>query len=141
MANLNIRKLVSDRAEGCCEYCMSQEKFSSQAFSIEHIHPLSLGGNNNPDNLALACQGCNNHKYTKTFVPDPETGQDVLLFNPRTDTWLDHFQWNENHTVIKGLTPNGRATVLALKLNRDFLINQRIIYRAYGIHPPRHSVL
>ena len=141
MADLITRQFVTDRAEGCCEYCMSQEKFSSQAFSIEHIYPQSLGGDNDSDNLALACQGCNNHKFTKTFATDPETDQVVMLFNPRSDKWIEHFRWNENYTVLEGLTPIGRATILALKMNRDFLINQRIVYRAYGIHPPRHSVL
>jgi 5-methylcytosine-specific restriction endonuclease McrA len=30
-----------------------------QSFSVEHIVPISQGGNDMLDNLALACQGCN----------------------------------------------------------------------------------
>jgi hypothetical protein len=135
-----IRQLVTDRAYGCCEYCMSQEKFSSQSFSLEHILPKILGGDDELYNLALACQGCNNFKFTKIFVMDKETNNVVYLFNPRQDKWTEHFKWNNNFTVIIGLTSVGKVTVNALQLNQDNLINQRIVYRAYGIHPPEHSV-
>ena len=119
---------------------MSQEKFSSQSFSLEHILPKILGGDDELYNLALACQGYNNFKFTKIFVMDKETNNVVYLFNPRQDKWTEHFKWNNNFTVIIGLTSVGNVTVNALQLNRDNLINQRIVYRAYGIHPPEHSV-
>lgn len=141
MAKQQTRLFVTERARGCCEYCMSQEKYASHVFSIEHIYPEALGGSHNLDNLALACQGCNNFKYTKTTALDPDTDQFVDLFNPRQDMWVEHFRWNENFTVILGITPTGRATVSALRMNRDFLINQRILFRQYNIHPPVHSVL
>ena len=48
-----------------CEYCRSHARFATQAFSVEHVTPRSLGGTTTFDNLALACQGCNNHKYIK----------------------------------------------------------------------------
>jgi hypothetical protein len=34
-----LRRTVTERAKGCCEYCQSQEMFSTQIFSIEHILP------------------------------------------------------------------------------------------------------
>jgi hypothetical protein len=135
-----MRLLVTDRAYGCCEYCMSQEKFSSQSFSMEHIVPKAIGGNDELYNLALACQGCNNFKFTKVTVFDKETNSEIALFNPRQDKWIEHFMWNDNFTVIIGLTPVGKVTVEALQMNRVNLINQRIVYRAYGVHPPLHSV-
>ena len=55
------KQAVFERARGCCEYCRSQARFATQSFSIEHIIPRQLGGENTLDNLALACQGCNNH--------------------------------------------------------------------------------
>lgn len=64
------KRAVFERAEGCCEYCRSQVRFAVQPFSIEHIVPRSRGGKTNMDNLALACQGCNNHKYTAVHVGD-----------------------------------------------------------------------
>lgn len=140
MANHKIRLAVTNRAWGCCEYCMGQEKYASQAFSVEHIYPVALGGNSDLENLALACQGCNNFKFTKLTALDPDTQTPVPLFNPRKDTWTNHFEWNVQFTVILGKTPTGRATVLALQLNRDGLINQRIVYKAFGVHPPPHSL-
>ena len=65
-----LKQAVRARAKNCCEYCHSQEKFATQSFSIEHIYPLSKGGKTTLDNLALACQGCNNHKYNKTEGTD-----------------------------------------------------------------------
>ncbi len=131
-----LRQLVEDRAAGCCEYCLSQQRYASHRFSIDHILPESLGGTNDPANLALCCQGCNNFKFTRTHAADPETGETVPLFNPRQQVWSEHFRWNENFTVILGTSPTGRATVKQLRLNRDILINQRIVYRAFGVHPP-----
>ena len=141
MANQKTRQIVTLRAFDCCEYCMSQEKYASQSFSIEHIYPKILGGDEDIENLALACQGCNNFKFTKTSAIDPETQSSVPLFNPRLDKWTTHFKWNDRFTAIIGLTSVGRATVKALQLNRENLINQRIVYRAFGIHPPKHTLV
>ncbi len=139
MASIKLKKQVTKRAKGCCEYCMSQEQFSSSPFSVEHIIPTSKNGSNQLNNLAFSCQGCNNYKYAKLTGFDPESNKKVKLFHPRKDKWIAHFKWNENFTVITGVTPKGRATIQALKLNRPFLINQRVVYRAYGVHPPSHS--
>ncbi|MBS1249028.1 MAG: CRISPR-associated endonuclease Cas9 [Chloroflexi bacterium] len=131
-----LKRLVAERAHGCCEYCYSQTKFAMQSFSIEHIVPRSKGGEGSAKNLALACQGCNNRKYTKTSGQDPITGKEVPLFHPRNQQWQEHFAWNDDFTLIIGLTPTGRATVEGLALNRDGLVNlRRILYQA-GEHPP-----
>jgi len=92
-----------------------------QSFSIEHILPRSKGGETTSINLALACQGCNNHKYTKVDGRDPITGDNVLLYHPRNQSWNDHFAWNDDFTLIIGITPTGRTTVEELSLNREGL--------------------
>ncbi|MBC8548305.1 MAG: HNH endonuclease [Candidatus Brocadiales bacterium] len=131
-----LRREVAERAYGCCEYCHSQARFAMQSFSIEHIVPRSKGGDSTDDNLALACQGCNNHKYIKVDGYDPITGEIVQLFHPRKHPWNDHFSWNDDFTFIIGITPIGRATVEELGLNREGLVNlRRILYEA-GEHPP-----
>ncbi len=107
-----------------------------QSFSVEHIVPRARGGTNTLDNLALACQGCNNHKYLKTEDRDPITGMVVPLFHPRQQRWNDHFVWSEDYTLIIGITPIGRATVEALRLNRPGLVNLRRVLYAMGEHPP-----
>ncbi len=107
-----------------------------QSFCVEHIIPRSQGGRTTLDNLALACQGCNNHKYTKVKGNDSITGDLVPLYHPRQQRWRDHFAWNEDFTLIIGLTPTGRATVEALRLNREGLVNLRRILYTMGEHPP-----
>lgn len=131
-----LRKEVAERACGCCEYCYSQAKFAMQSLSIEHIVPSSKGGESLSSNLALACQGCNNRKYTKTEGADPISGDVVSLFHPRQHNWRDHFAWSNNFTFIIGITPIGRATVETLDLNRDGLVNLRSILYQAGEHPP-----
>lgn len=107
-----------------------------QPFSVEHIIPRDKGGRTVRDNLALSCQGCNNHKYTKIEARDPVSEMSATLFHPRQQVWNDHFAWNDHYTLIVGLTPTGRATVKALYLNRPGLINLRRVLYAAGDHPP-----
>jgi hypothetical protein len=107
-----------------------------QSFSIEHVVPLARGGPSTEDNLALSCQGCNNRKYTRTTGVDPVSGAVVVLFHPRSERWREHFAWNDDATLIVGLTPSGRATVEALQLNRDGLVTLRRLLYVAGQHPP-----
>src|SRR5439155_15931711 len=87
---------VTQRARGLCEYCRSPSQYATHPFSVEHIVPRAAGGRTETGNLALACQGCNNHKYSKTEAPDPASGDPVPLYHPRHHRWLDHFAWNED---------------------------------------------
>lgn len=131
-----IRDTVIEHARNCCEYCKSQRQYSGSSFELDHIHPVSLEGETSLNNLALACGGCNRHKSNKTQGIDPATGETVSLFNPRSELWENHFGWVEGYTQIIGLTPVGRATVEALKLNRIGLVNMRQVLYMVGKHPP-----
>ncbi len=130
------RRVVGERARGCCEYCRSQARFSTQSFSVEHILPRDKGGLTTLDNLALSCQGCNNHKFVKTEAYDPVNKVLVPLFNPRCQRWDDHFAWDYEYSLVVGLTSTGRATVEALRLNRQCLVNLRRVLYAMREHPP-----
>jgi hypothetical protein len=103
---------------------------------VEHVVPFQAGGGDELENLAFACQGCNNHKYTKTEGLDPVTGEMVSLFHPRLQRWRDHFIWGHDFTQILGLTPTGRVTVETLRLNREGLVNLRQVLFESGEHPP-----
>lgn len=63
----------------------------------------------------------------------------VRLFNPRLQNWEEHFAWSQNFTHIVGLTPTGWATVTALKLNRQKLVNLRGALYLCGEHPPKQD--
>lgn len=127
---------VKERARHCCEYCLSQEDYSPDTFSVEHIIPLVKGGTNRLDNVANACQGCNNHKFVSIEAIDPLTGDLAPLYHPRQQEWEAHFAWNEDSTRIVPLTPSGRATVVKLELNRKGVVNLRRLLREKGLHPP-----
>jgi HNH endonuclease len=131
-----LKAEVAQRANGCCEYCRSQAQFSPDPFSIEHIMPRSQGGTDNSNNLALACQGCNNRKYTHIKGRDPINGELVPLYHPRNQLWEAHFVWNEDFAIVVGLTPTGRATIERLQLNREGVVNLRRVLRAINQHPP-----
>ena len=133
------RQIVAERAQHCCEYCRCQARFATQSFSVEHIKPKSQGGETALDNLALACQGCNSHKYAKTEGYDPVGGERVPLYHPRQQKWSENFRWNDDFTLIVGLTPIGRATIETLQLNREGLVNLRRVLYAMGEHPPKEG--
>ncbi len=131
----SVRILVRERTGGCCEYCKAPARFSPAPFSIEHIIARIQGGSDALDNLALACQGCNNYKYTHYEWTDPLNGDVVLLFHPREQNWKDHFEWDETYTLIVPITDTGRATLERLKLNREELIDLRRVLFGSGEHP------
>lgn len=131
-----LRLKVTQRANDLCEYCKSPKAYSPSPFDTEHITPLSLGGSSTLDNLAYSCNGCNGHKYNKTKSLDPIAEILVPLYNPRVGNWADHFAWDEDGLMIIGITPSGRATVEALKLNRPALLNLRKLLQIVGEHPP-----
>ena len=76
------------------------------------------------------------HKGDSTQGVDPLTGESVLLFNPRTDRWSDHFVWSTDTTRIEGSTTVGRATVIALRLNHPIVVAARERWARVGWHPP-----
>jgi HNH endonuclease len=130
------RRAVAERAKGCCEYCRSQERFAPVTFSVEHILPRQAGGTSAAENLAFSCQECNNHKYTKTEAHDPASDKMVPLYHPRQHRWIEHFAWDEDFTFLIGISPTGRATVEALQLNRQGVVNLRRVLYEMGEHPP-----
>lgn len=103
---------------------------------IDHIIPLAAGGTNDETSLWLSCPLCNGYKGAKIDATDPESGATVSLFNPRTQSWSEHFQWNDNGLEIVGVTAIGRATVVAVQLNNTFLIQARRRWVLAGWHPP-----
>ena len=136
------RRLVRQRARYLCEYCHSPEYLSPDRFTIDHIMPQSLGGSDEADNLALACHRCNERHYNFTSAIDPQTQEEIPLFNPRQQQWYDHYLWTKDGTKILGTTPTGRATCNRLDFNderRDepSIQSARRFWVAAGWHPPQ----
>jgi hypothetical protein len=132
-----LRQRVRDRAQGRCEYCQSSERLTGLSCEIDHILPRVLGGLTTDDNLCLACAACNGYKGAITHTVDPESDEEVALFDPRRQNWREHFAWSEDGTLVVGLTACGRATVVTMKLNQALTIAARSIWASVGQHPPK----
>src|SRR5436305_1224937 len=97
-----LRRLVTTRAQGRCEYCGLAQAGQEATFHIDHIMPESKGGRTIAGNLALACVSCSLRKEARVVAPDPQTGRTVPLFHPRRQAWRTHFRWER--VRITGLT-------------------------------------
>lgn len=129
-----LRKLVEERAGSRCEYCSARKQIVI-SLEIDHVIPLSAGGETQVDNLCLACRSCNSFKSAFVTGPDPESGDVARLFHPRTDEWRDHFAWSNDGALMIGLTAIGRATIARLRMNRPDVVETRRIWAEAGWHP------
>lgn len=118
-----LRRLVVDRAEGLCEYCLIHEQDTFLGCQVEHIISEKHGGQTVEDNLALACVFCNRFKGSDIATLAPSTGRLCRLFNPRTDKWAEHFRLDGLRIV--GLSEVGEATVTLLEFNHPDRLLER----------------
>jgi hypothetical protein len=120
-----VRQLVRERAGRRCEYCrFHEEDLPLWPFHLDHTVAQQHAGTDDPQNLAWACQRCNLCKGTNLTAIDPDSSQVVRLFNPRADSWAEHFALEGSRIV--GLTPTGRATIGLLEVN----VEERVLLRA-----------
>lgn len=131
-----LRRKIREQASERCGYCLCSEALLGMPMALDHLIPLAFEGKTVEENLWLCCRRCNEFKGTQTAATDPETSEIVTLFNPRGESWDEHFRWNEDGTEIIGLTPTGRATVAALKLNNPVIVVTRRLWISAGWWPP-----
>jgi HNH endonuclease len=130
-----LRTKIRKQAKNRCGYCLLPQFLNPTLLEIEHIIPTAKGGTNDEENLWLACRLCNGYKATQTEVFDVETNQTILLFNPRSQDWNEHFEWNDEFIV--GKTPCGSVTVGALKLNNEIILPVRKRWILADWFPPK----
>ena len=129
-----LQREVRLRAGERCEYCRLHQAGQQATFHIDHIRPQARGGATAADNLALACVSCSLRKGARIAVADPDTGSEVDLYNPRTESWDAHFEIGPGMQII-GQTAVGRATAAALKMNRALAISIRAEASERGRYP------
>ena len=118
MISAQIRDSVRERAQNTCEYCrLHQDDSPLAALHVEHIIPKIHGGSDDVENLALACIDCNLHKGTNLTGIDPDTSEITRLFQPRRQSWEDHFEWQGIY--LAGKTATGRTTIRVLNINSE----------------------
>jgi hypothetical protein len=122
-----LRKLVIERAKNRCEYCLLPQSVSLHKHEPDHIVPLQHGGQTDADNLTLSCMRCNRYKGPNIGSFDPETGNLVPFFNPRTQDWANHFELGG--AIIRPRTAEARVTVKIFRMNDEdrVLERQRLI--------------
>ncbi len=130
-----LRRVVVDRAEGCCEYCLLDQGAIFLSFEIDHIVAEKYGGATVSENLCWSCPDCNRFKGTDVGSFDQETGILMPLFNPRTQRWETHFRLDG--VVIEPLTSVGRVTVRLRQINNLERIHDREIYTKIDHYPCR----
>ncbi|MFZ1506042.1 MAG: HNH endonuclease signature motif containing protein [Anaerolineae bacterium] len=131
-----LRRRVMSTAKYRCGYCLTSQLLSGAQMHIEHIIAQSQGGTSDEANLWLSCAWCNSYKGAQVTGADPATGAIIALFNPRTQSWHDHFAWSDDGLYIAGTSATGRATVEALRLNNEFIVPARRQWKLAGWHPP-----
>ncbi|MGH9801471.1 MAG: HNH endonuclease [Blastocatellia bacterium] len=131
-----LAALVRTQARHRCGYCLTSEALIGMPMEFEHLIPKVAAGETVETNLWLSCRRCNGFKGTLTEANDPQTGARVAIFNPREQSWIEHFAWSEDGTEIIGQTPCGRATVAALKMNNPEIVAARHRWVSVGWWPP-----
>ena len=125
---------IAQRARHQCEYCHAPEVIFNVAFEVEHITPITKGGLDEFQNLALACRICNLRKLDYIDGFDPVSQQQVRLFNPRIDIWDEHFAVQRQAPfLIEGKTSIARATLERLQMNAPLQLRARAQWIALGI--------
>ena len=111
------RQLVRERSGNLCEYCRLPQASYDLTFHVEHIIAQQHKQDDSLENLDLARHQCNLHKGTNLATIDQESEERVRLFNPRIDTWNEHFRLEDAEII--GQTPIGNGTVRLLKMNSE----------------------
>jgi hypothetical protein len=119
----SLRRLVQQRAQERCEYCLYPESDSLTAHEIDHIIAEKHGGLTQSENLALSCKLCNSHKGSDVASVHPETSEIIRLFHPRLDSWSEHFHVQDGEIIAK--TAVGLVTARLLRLNLAERIEER----------------
>lgn len=131
-----LRSKIAKDSRFRCGYCLSSEALTGIACEVDHLIPVSNDGQTTEENLWLVCGPCNKHKSGRTSARDTTSKKWVRIFNPRQDNWADHFEWQADGLLIFGKSAVGRATVAALQMNRELLVNARRRWIKGGWHPP-----
>lgn len=130
-----LRQRLVEADDHRCAYCHTSQANSGSPMVVDHLIPLSKGGATAFENLCFACYRCNLFKGSQVEAIDPLSGVMSPLFHARRDHWSDHFRWDEAGLRILGLTAVGRATVIALNMNNDVILDARRNWVRLGWQP------
>ncbi|GAB4458321.1 MAG: HNH endonuclease signature motif containing protein [Armatimonadaceae bacterium] len=121
-----LRRLVKYRAKDCCEYCRIPEDATVNGCEVDHIIAEKHNEQTSEENLAYACFFCNRNKGSDLGSYKPNTQDFVRFFNPRIDSWAEHFVIDPtDHATILSLTEIGEVTARIFGFNDPNRIQER----------------
>jgi hypothetical protein len=124
--NSALRARIRLRAGDRCEYCQLHQRETVLPHEVDHIRARKHLGRNVAANLCLACAYCNSSKGPNVAGHDPLTDELVALYNPRSQSWSEHFVWRG--PVLEGKTSSGRATIAVLRIDdREGVEHRRLL--------------
>ncbi len=131
-----LRRLVQERASNLCEYCLISFDDFGTGFHIDHVIGEKHAGPTLDHNLCFACMECNLAKGSDlaTLVQ----GELVRLFNPRIDSWIEHFALDG--PVIRSRTKIGEGTLRLLGMNEPARIGLRKMLIKAGRYPSERAL-
>ena len=132
-----LRDQVRQRASDYCEYCQMPQACTQLPHEADHIRAQKHKGPTTLQNLCWACALCNSHKGSDASAYVPGTDELVRLFNPRIDSWGDHFEWVGPR--LMGKTDIALATLELLRINADSRVRLRGMLIAVDLFPPDHD--
>ena len=128
-----LRRLVTERAQWTCEYCLLHEDDAFTPHQIDHVISRKHGGFSLLDNLALACVRCNAFKGSDIASFGLDGHVVVPLFHPRRQRWIEHFE--VQGALIQPFTDAGAATASLLRFNTAARIAERMLLIRSGRYP------
>ena len=130
-----LRRLVVERANRLCEYCLIHEDDAYFDLQVEHVIAEKHGGLTVAENLAYACVYCNRYKGSDIASVSPTSGQLCRLVDPRTDRWAEHFALHPDGVTIRPLTAVGEVTARLLAFNNADRLGERRVLRDSERYP------
>lgn len=96
----DTRKLIYLNAKGRCELC--GRKILLEDMTIDHVNPLSMGGEDDVENLACTCYSCN--LFKGNILPDDFLERITEIFMYQTEKkQKSKLRWKIVHRLLKGM--------------------------------------
>lgn len=92
----DVRKLIYLHAGGRCELC--GRKLLLDDMTVDHIKPLSMGGEDDVENLSCTCYPCN--LFKGNILPDDFMERVTEIFMYQTEKRNHGFKWKILHRLF-----------------------------------------
>ncbi|MEE0726701.1 MAG: HNH endonuclease signature motif containing protein, partial [Clostridium saudiense] len=94
---VETRKIIYKQSGGRCAICGKQIDFNEM--ELDHINPVSLGGNSNQSNLQCCCVSCNRMKGN--LPPEEFNTKTISIFMWQMDKrYHSKFSWRMANKII-----------------------------------------